>query len=168
MAVKEVLLLGNPLLRRSSEDISDFASELFPVCSDLQDTLPALQKRKNIGRALAAPQIGYRQKVVYVNMPERRFFLVNPEITWKSEETFHVWDSCFSFDVAFFVFVERWRNIEVRYATVEGVETTERFEDDMAELLQHEIDHLHGVLATDRVTDAKNIVMREEWEQRYR
>ena len=81
MAIKKVLLLGDSELQRCSTDIQDFSTEVSPICTDLRDTLRALQQEKRIGRALAAPQIGYFRKVIYVNMPECEFFLINPEIT---------------------------------------------------------------------------------------
>lgn len=82
--------------------VTDFGKGLRDVRQDLKDTLTYLQRTKNIGRALAAPQIGYRKNVVFMQTPARTITMVNPTITWKSGEMFDVWDSCYSFDVAFF------------------------------------------------------------------
>ena len=86
-----------------------------------------------------------------------------------SEEKIVVWDACLSF-LSIFMQVERRRRITVRYQNLYG-ETLE-FEagDDrnLSELLQHEIDHLDGILAIDRVIDLKTICTREEFEKRYR
>lgn len=79
-----------------------------------------------------------------------------------------MWDSCYSFDVAFFVGIERHKSVEVEYQDENGELLVERFSDDLSELLQHEIDHLHGVLATDHLKNAKKIISREEWEKRFR
>ena len=106
--------------------------------------------------------------VVCIQMPERSFFLVNPEVVWKSDETFDVWDSCFSVNASFFVKIPRYTMIRVRYQDEKGVERTEEFSDDMSELLQHELDHLDGVMCSDHLREPKDLVMREEWEKRFR
>ena len=166
MAVKEILLLGNPVLRQKSEDVTTFNGELDNLIKDLKDTLIDFQERKKIGRAIAAPQIGALKKVIYIHMPGRSMPLINPRIVEKSEKTIDVWDSCFSFDVAFFVLTKRHRTIKVRYQNEKGNIIEEIFTDDLSELLQHEIDHLHGILATDYLTDKNHIIMRAEWEKR--
>lgn len=165
MAVKDVLLIGSPVLRTPCRDVGDFDAELTDVVKDLSDTLADLQARKKIGRALAAPQIGYLKKVVHFRLPDRIFTMVNPEIVWKSRETFRCWDSCFSLDVAFFVEVERHKSVRVDYLDDGGERRSEEFHDDLSELMQHEIDHLHGVMCTDRLDDVKRIMMRSEWEK---
>lgn len=160
--------MGNPKLREESSEIVDFDIELKEIVQDLKDTLTHLQKTKKIGRALAAPQIGYMKKVIYMQTPQRSFVMVNPKIRWKSEEMFNVWDSCFSFDVAFFVKIERHKSIKVEYQDEKGESKIEEFSDDLSELFQHEIDHLYGILATDHLKDVTQIIMREEWEGKYR
>ncbi|MGM0420326.1 MAG: peptide deformylase [Bacillota bacterium] len=166
MALKEVLMLGNPELRQESSPVSQFGQDLARIIKDLKDTLLSLQEEKEIGRALAAPQIGYKQKVVYANLPEEEIIMVNPDIVWYSEEEFEVWDSCFSFDVAFFVKVKRAREIIVHYQNTAGIDIERTFSGGLSELFQHEIDHLQGRLATDLLVDNESIMMRSEWEGR--
>ena len=165
MAIKNVLKLGNSFLREESKNINNFGENTEIIVKDLKDTLLSLQEEKNIGRALAAPQIGYLKKVIYANLPEREIVMKNPEIKCKSDEKFMVWDSCFSFDISFFVKILRHKKIEICYQNEEGEKITETFEGDLAELFQHEIDHLYGILATDHLENNKNIIMREEWEK---
>ena len=165
MAVKEILLLGNPILREKSHNVSVFDVCLNQLIDDLRDTLIDFQKRKKTGRGIAAPQIGVLEKVIYVHMPHRSFALINPEIISRSEETFEVWDSCFSFDVAFYILTKRYKSITVKFITQEGTTVEETFSDDLSELLQHEIDHLHGILSTDYLKDKNQIIMREEYER---
>lgn len=167
MAIKEVLMIGNPELRKKSSDIIKMGKEVKRISLDLKDTLEFLQKTKKIGGGLAAPQIGYLKKVIYFGLPSESFIMINPKILSKSEETFQVWDSCFSFDVAFFVEIERHRKIEVKYKDELGNEIKREFENDLSELVQHEIDHLFGILATDHLTDVKKIISRQEWEKRF-
>lgn len=168
MAVKKVLMIGNPKLREKSNNITDFGDQLQKIILDLKDTLKHLQETKKIGRALAAPQVGYKKKVIFYGLPEEPFVMINPKISVKSEDKFWVWDSCFSFDVAFFVEIERHQKIKVEYQNEKGELIIKEFNGDLSELVQHETDHLAGVLATDHLTDVKRIILRQEWEERYK
>ena len=80
-----------------------------------------------------------------------------------------MWDACLSF-LSIFMQVERNREITVRYQDMKGKGHEFRAGDDrnLSELLQHEIDHLDGILAIDRIIDLKTICTREEFEKRYR
>lgn len=164
----EIVLLGNPNLRKKSDKVTDFTKDLKPILENLKDSLTKIQEATGMGRGIAAPQLGYLKKVVYIQMPERSFYLVNPEILWRSYETFDVWDSCFSMKGAFFVKIQRNKKIRVRYQDENGKVHIEEFSDSLSELLQHETDHLEGIVCTDHLKDAKDIVMREEWEKRYK
>jgi peptide deformylase len=168
MPVKEVILLGNPAIRENAKKIQSFDENLVSIIADVKDTLLFLQDTKKIGRALAAPQIGHMVDVIFFNLPSRSFIMINPEITWKSQELFEVWDSCFCFDVSFFIKIERYNQIKVKYQDESGNHIIEDFSGDLSELVQHEIDHLYGILATDHLKENKNIIMRDEWEKRYR
>ena len=159
-------MIGNPKLREESTNIIDFGKKLHLIVQDLKDTLRYLQETKKIGRALAAPQIDHQKSVIYYGLSENPFVMVNPKIIEKSKEKFWVWDSCFSFDVAFFVEIMRHKRIKIEYQDEKEELIMEEFSDDLSELVQHEIDHLHGVLATDHITDVKRIMLRQEWEER--
>ena len=163
-------MIGNPKLREKSSKVTDFKEELQEIIQDLKDALKHLQETKKIGRALAAPQIGYMKQVIYYGLPDKLlpFPMVNPKITFKSKEKFWVWDSCYSFDVAFFVQILRHKKIRVEYQNEKGELVVDEFIGKMSELVQHEADHLEGVLATDHLTDVKKIISRQEWEKRYK
>jgi peptide deformylase len=103
---------------------------------------------------------------VYLNV-DHPWPLINPTIVEHSEETMVVWDACLSFLCIFFQ-VRRYQRIRVRYQDLTGDWQEMLAEGDLAELLQHEIDHLDGVLALDQVIDLKTMCTREEFEQRYR
>jgi len=168
MVIKEVLMLGNPKLRKKSCDVNDFNLDLEQNLKDLKNTLTNLQQTKIIGRALAAPQIGIMKRLIYYQIPERSFYMVNPKIPWKSEEKINVWDSCYSFDLAFFVEILRHKSIKVEYQDEQGNTIFEDFTDNLSELVQHEVDHLNGILATDHLKDVKKIITRSEWEMRFK
>jgi peptide deformylase len=167
MAVKKIYKLGSKVLRKKSEQVENFDEELKSKVQNLKDTLFSFQREHGIGRAIAAPQIGYHQKIVYFNKDDNELLMINPKILEKSEETFEVWDSCFSFNVSFFIKIERSKKIKVKYQDIEGIAHVQEFKDDLSELFQHEIDHLHGVLATDHLKSNKNIMLREVWEKKH-
>ena len=91
--------------------------------------------------------------------------MINPEITWASNETFTMWDDCMSFPFLL-VRVRRHRTVSVRYLDDGGaIRVMDRLDQATSELLQHEIDHLDGVLAVDHALDAEAIVSREVFEE---
>ncbi len=167
--IRPILQLGDRTLRKKSLPIEDFNSEsLRQLVGDLSDTLHDAKKRLAYGRGIAAPQIGELKRAVFIDTPAFKSALVNPEITWVSDATFEVWDSCFSFNFAFFVLVNRNRSVKVDYLDLRGNRQSLKAEADLSELLQHEIDHLDGVLATDRMKNKKAIMTRPEWEKAFR
>ncbi len=171
MPVRPILQLGDPLLRQKSFSVEDpTAQDVHDLVRDLADTLAHWRATTGYGRGIAAPQLGVLQRVIFLKLSGvEPWPLINPEIIERGQETVVVWDACLSF-LSIFMQVERHRHITVRYQNLYG-ETLE-FEagDDrnLSELLQHEIDHLDGVLAIDRVTDIKTVCTREEFEKRYR
>ena len=171
MAVRTVLQLGDPGLREIAARVSDPASvEIRALVQDLADTLAHWRAATGYGRGIAAPQIGAARRVIFLQLPGADAWpLVNPEIIWHSEDKIVVWDACLSF-LSIFMQVERYREIVVRYQDLHGEwkEVRASEERDLSELLQHEIDHLDGTLAIDRVTDMRTMCTREEFEKRYR
>jgi peptide deformylase len=171
MAIRTVLQLGDPGLREVAKKVSDpGTAEIHALVDDLSDTLAYWKKTTGYGRGIAAPQLGVNLRVIFLRLPgEAAWPLVNPEITWRGAEKIVVWDACLSF-LSIFMQVERHREITVCYQDLRGewqeVRATE--ERNLSELLQHEIDHLDGILAVDRITDIKTICTREEFEKRYR
>ena len=171
MAVRTVRQLGDPVLREECEAVKDAsAPEIRALVEDLSDTLAFWRKTTGYGRGIAAPQIGVLQRVIFLRLPgEDPWPLVNPKIIERSADRIVVWDACLSF-LSIFMEVERNRDITVQYQDLEG-ETHEVQAGelrDLSELLQHEIDHLDGILCIDRVTDLKTVCTREEFEKRYR
>jgi peptide deformylase len=171
VAIRTILQLGDPGLREVAKRVSDPAApEICALVEDLSDTLAHWRKTTGYGRGIAAPQIGANVRVIFLRLPgEPAWPLVNPEITRRSEEKIVVWDACLSF-LSIFMQVERHREITVRYQDLneEWHEFHAGEERNLSELLQHEIDHLDGILAVDRVTDVKTMCTREEFEKRYR
>jgi len=171
MPVRTVLQLGDPLLRQKADPVANVtAPEIRSLIRDLADTLAHWRAETGYGRGIAAPQIGVLQRVIFLKLPgEEPWPLINPEIVARSDEKIIVWDACLSF-LSIFMQVERHREITVHYQDLSGRTLTVQAgeERNLSELLQHEIDHLDGILAIDRVIDVKTICTREEFEKRYR
>ncbi len=171
MPVQPIRQLGDPVLREKGRRVDDPSSPgIQKLVGDLADTLAHWWAKTGYGRGIAAPQIGVLERVIFLRLPgEEPWAMINPEIVRRSRETIVLWDACLSF-LSIFMQVERYREITVRYQDLEGntqeVEAGE--ERNLSELLQHEIDHLDGILAIDRVIDTKTICTREEFEKRYR
>ncbi len=164
MAVREILLLGNPTLRTKCEKVRSFpdAGIAETIC-DLRDTLEDFRTRQGFGRGIAAPQIGAGKRIVFIHI-DRPVALINPEIVKRSRSTMELWDDCFSFpDIL--VKVKRTVRVVVRFQDEAGKKREMTGEGGLSDLLQHEIDHLDGVLAIDRAIDSRHIVLRSEWKK---
>jgi peptide deformylase len=171
MAIQTVLQLGDPRLREIAPSVGNpQAREVKTLVEDLAETLAHWRATTGYGRGIAAPQIGVAQRVIFLQLPSAQPWpLINPEIIERSAEKIVVWDACLSF-LSIFMQVERHREVKVRFQDLEGKshEIQAGAEKDLAELLQHEIDHLDGILAVDRITDIRTLCTREEFEKRYR
>ena len=171
MPVKTVLQLGDPLLRQRAIAVRNPAApEIHALVHHLADTLAHWRSTTGYGRGMAAPQLGVLQRVIFLQLPGAEPWpLVNPEIIERSKEKIIVWDACLSF-LSIFMQVERHRQVTIRYQTLNGETLKFQAGDDrnLSELLQHEIDHLDGILAVDRITDTKTLCTREEFETRHR
>lgn len=162
MTIHRIRLLGDPILRTRCEPITRPSSTAVRVIlDDLRETLRDWQSRFGAGRGIAAPQIGAPVRVLHLEM-DKPWSLINPEIVDIGTDDFWVWDDCFSFP-NLLVRVARAYRIRIRYQDVKGTWHEQDLEGDRAELLQHEIDHLDGVLAVDRPYGLDSFCLREEW-----
>ena len=165
MSARRILQLGDPLLRAVSAPVATPA-DARGVFQDLRDTLHEFQRTHGFGRGISAVQIGEPKRLIYIELEGRAYCLRNPEYEWQSGEKFQFWDDCFSFP-DLLVRVERSVAVRIRYwndaGEVEQVEAQGAF----SELLQHEIDHLDGILAVDRAIDRESLCTREEYARRY-
>jgi len=163
MPVREILQLGNPTLRENCAPVKVFGKSLVALAADLRDTLYDFKKNNGFGRGIAAPQIGVTERVIFIHIDEP-LALINPVITKRSRKKMTLWDDCFSFP-NLIVKVRRSLSIHVRYQDLRGGRHTLKAEAGLSELLQHEIDHINGVLAIDRAIDSKHIVFRSEYQR---
>ncbi len=161
MAVRKILLLGHPKLYEVCEPVGqDEVESLKPVIQDLHDTLFDFRRKYGVGRAIAAPQIGVMKRLVYMYIDSPTVFF-NPVLDQQSQEMFTMWDDCMCFpDLV--VKVNRHKRCRITFLDREWQEQTMLLEDDLSELLQHECDHLDGVLAVSRAIDAESFALRSQ------
>ena len=170
MPIRPILQLGDPRLREVALPVDPSVHGIAGLVKDLSDTLAHWRATTGYGRGIAAPQLGVAQRAIFLQLPgEKPWPLINPEIIARSQEKIVVWDACLSF-LSIFMQVERHREITVRCQNLQGENMEFAAGDDrsLSELLQHEIDHLDGILAVDRIVDIKTLCTREEFEKRYR
>ena len=161
MAVKEILLLGNPKLFEMCQPVREAQLEqIRPIIQDLHDTLMAFRAKYNAGRAIAAPQIGAMKRLVYMHIKEPVVF-INPVLDLKSTEMMELWDDCMSFP-DLLVKVHRHQKCRITYRNEHWKEQNMTLEGDLSELLQHEVDHLDGILAVQRAIDDKSFALRSQ------
>lgn len=157
----KLLTLGNPILRRISEPVSDFvAKPLITDAQSLHNMLLKFREEHGFGRGIAAPQLGILKRMIALNLNGKQTTMLNPEIIWSSPEEFSLWDDCMCFpDIL--VRVKRNSSITVKFQDENGkTNTWEKLNPATSELLQHEIDHLNGILALDRAIDKESISYR--------
>lgn len=163
MAVRRILQLGDPELRRVSEAAEDPAL-IARVLEDLEDTLARFRQDHGFGRGISAIQIGEPYRIIFIRMGDVRYELVNPEWLTQSEERFELWDDCFSFP-HLMVRLSRHRRVSLRFRNRHGAVQHLAADGDLSELLQHEMDHLEGILAIDRAVDRDSFATRDEWQR---
>ena len=158
---KEILLLGNPKLYEVSEEIKrEELEELRPVFTDLFDCIKGIRRDFGFGRAIAAPQIGVQKRLICI-LTDKPYVIINPTLEFVGDEMMELMDDCMSFP-NLLVRVRRYCHCILRYLDENWEMQEMRMDDDMAELIQHEYDHLDGILATMRAIDNKSFVIKRE------
>lgn len=155
MALREIITVPHPTLKKRARKVTDFSDKLQTLIDDMVDTM-----REAPGVGLAAPQVNSSLRVIVVEfgdeedetVPPKLYAMVNPEITRYSQETLSGTEGCLS--VPDLVGdVERFESVTVNYTTRDGKEKKIKAKNWLARILQHEIDHLNGVLFTDLASE---------------
>jgi peptide deformylase len=165
MLARRIVQLGDPLLRQVSVRIREH-EDTRDLFQDLKATLHEFRRIHGFGRGISAIQIGDARRAIYMEVDGISYSIVNPEFEWMSPETFTMWDDCFSFPNVL-VRLQRSTQIRVRYTGQSGDTRILEASGGLSELLQHEIDHLDGILAIDRALDRDSFATREEYGRRY-
>jgi peptide deformylase len=154
MALLDILTVPNPVLKQVSKPVERVDDDLRRLMDDMLETMYAAP-----GIGLAAIQVGVPKQVIVMDLarqgepPEPRYF-VNPEILWASEETAPYEEGCLSVPEIYDE-VDRPARVKLRYLDYHGKDVTEDAEGLFAVCIQHEMDHLKGVLFIDHLSRLK-------------
>jgi peptide deformylase len=153
MDLSDIRLLGDARLYMVSEEITQ--GEIDAVgkwASGLDRIILQFQARYGAGRAVAAPQTGIMKRLVCLHI-DKPVVMINPVLTDKSEEMIELWDDCMCFP-NLLVRVRRHKHCVLHFYDLDWKQHTWSLSDDISELLQHEVDHLDGILAIQRAIDS--------------
>ena len=143
MAILSMLTLPKPILRQKSKRVKNIDGSIRKLAGDMIETMHAAS-----GVGLAAPQVGVPLRVIVLGMPEEEdFVLINPEIVRKVGERL-VTEGCLSVP-GYFGEIQRAQRVTVKGKDLSGKEIRIKAEELLAQALEHEIDHLNGVLYID-------------------
>ena len=154
MAIREILVVPNPVLKQVSQPVAKVDDELRALMDDMLETMYDAP-----GIGLAAIQIGVPKRVIVMDIagPDEekapRYF-VNPEIVWSSEDTAPYEEGCLSIPDIYDE-VERPARVKLKYLNYQGEEVVEDADGLLAVCIQHEMDHLEGVLFIDHLSRLK-------------
>ncbi|MET0274889.1 MAG: peptide deformylase [Phenylobacterium sp.] len=154
MALREILVVPHPVLKQVSTPVETVDDELRALMDDMLETMYAAP-----GIGLAAVQIGVPKRVIVMDLarpeeePQPRYY-VNPEILWASEETLPYEEGCLSVPEIYDE-VDRPARVKLRYLNYQGEQVEEDAEGLFAVCIQHEMDHLEGVLFIDHLSRLK-------------
>ncbi|MFW6094969.1 MAG: peptide deformylase [Bacteroidota bacterium] len=159
MKTDKILKLGNPELYEVSVDVS---KEELPLVEqkfwELNDIILEYRSLHGAGRAIAAPQIGYMKRLICMRISDQPYAVINPVFVDKSDEKIILWDDCMSFP-GLLVKVRRHKSCKIRFKDLDWNDQEWTLEDDLSELIQHEYDHLDGILAVQRAIDDKSFAL---------
>ena len=167
MALRKIVLMGDPVLRAEAEPFADeeFGEGLAALAEDMFETMYHAE-----GVGLAAPQIGISKRIFVVDTRDEddpnkgKYALVNPEIVAFSAETEKEIEGCLSIP-GLEETVERPWAVELRARDPLGNEVTLTADALMARALQHELDHLDGILFPDRISPLKRRMLLKKWKK---
>ena len=168
--LRQIAQLGQPVLRGPVHPI---INPLDPAIQSLIDDMLVTVADAN-GVGIAAPQVyeplplfivASRPNPRYPQAPEMESTaMLNPELLWASNETEKGWEGCLSIP-GIRGLVPRHRRIRVRYLTREGNIREEVYEGFLARVIQHEFDHINGLVFIDRITDSRELVTEKEYQR---
>jgi len=164
----EIIQLGHPHLRRQALAVEDITR--LETQNLLDDLLDFVISKNGVG--IAAPQVDINQQIfIMCSRPNPRYpnapdmpptFVINPEITWRSDDIETDWEGCLSLPGVRGL-VPRHSSINVRYSSRDGNLIEVKYSGFIARIFQHELDHLNGIVFIDRVANTHDIMMEQEW-----
>jgi len=152
MELSDILLLGDQRLYEVCPPIEQHEVEsIRPLVADMAALVLAFRQKYGAGRAIAAPQVGVTKRLIVMNI-DYPVAIINPKLTHLSEGKMTLWDDCMSFP-NLLVRLERHQSCRLHFKDLKWQDHTWELEGDLSELIQHENDHLDGILAIHRALD---------------
>ncbi|HRK75116.1 MAG TPA: peptide deformylase [Rhodothermales bacterium] len=149
MSTSQVLLLGDPrLYEKCTPVVGRDWLDVPNMIARLDTVLNAFKTQYGAFRGIAAPQLGIMKRMIYMNI-DHPVVIINPELSKLSEEMFELWDDCMCFP-NLLVRVKRHYSCTLRFQNEHQEIKTWQVEGGLSELIQHEYDHLEGILAIQR------------------
>lgn len=160
---------GNPALRKKAEDVREIDDGIHALAAEMIETM---YKERGVG--LAAEQVGRTERIFVIDIPPESdmdetgqrenpdismpLVFINPEITNHGEEVQVGQEGCLSFpDI--FANVERWYEVDAEFTNLEGCRKTIHARGLLSRAIQHELDHLNGILLVDRMSHVKKVAL---------
>jgi peptide deformylase len=158
--IHDILKLGDPRLYEVCEPVLKSDLPFVPEWTQqLHEAMEDIRSVYGFGRGIAAPQLGIMKRMFYLNL-DRPYIILNPELKGLSEELFELWDDCMSFP-NLLVKVKRHQSLTLEYLDENWETQSWTVDGAISELIQHEYDHLDGVLCTMRAIDEKSFRWKE-------
>ena len=144
----KIKIYGNPVLRSKAQVVTEITGELRELIKDMFETM-----RQNNGVGLAATQVGVKQRVIVTDAGEEPLVIINPEIVNRRGEEIAE-EGCLSFP-GIKANIKRAKNITAKGLNENGEEIVLEATGILARVIQHEVDHLNGILIVDRMSPAE-------------
>ena len=164
MALKPIYNSFHPLMKQKSEPVEKIDDEIKQIVEDLYDTLYGADN----GIGLAAPQIGVLKRIVVIDLQDsveniagKPITLINPEIIESSEEEWEYQEGCLSVPTLYET-VYRPKKVTLKYTDINGEEIKLEADELLARVIQHEIDHLDGILFYERLTPVRRALSKSK------
>lgn len=157
--IHDILLLGDSRLYETCEPVEKDELAFVPGwVQQLHEAMEDIRKVYGFGRGIAAPQLGIMKRLFYINL-DRPYVILNPELKNLSDEKFELWDDCMSFP-NLLVKVARHQSLTLEYLDENWKKQSLSVRGALSELIQHEYDHLDGILCTMRAIDGKSFKLK--------
>jgi peptide deformylase len=167
MTVHPIRELGDPILRQPASPFDDpCGADVARIMADLHETLNEYRARTGYGRAMSAPQIGVLKRALIIDYADYSIELANPRFERWSRDEEQRYESCFSFP-GLWGLVQRPVSVVLVGWTPAGEERRIEASGTLARILQHEMDHLDGLVWLDRDPDMHSLCTTAEYEKRY-
>lgn len=159
MSLLDIHVLGSPILRQETERVERITPELRRLIDDMFETM---ERAKGVG--LAAPQVGRRERLCVVDADDTRLVVINPEIIHHEGGLVRGEEGCLSIPEVY-ADVDRQARVTVRAQDIDGNWYEVEGANLLGRCLQHEIDHLHGKMFTDRLSLLKRRAAMKQWDE---